>query len=60
MNMQHVLLGLVCLSIFLLYGNSRWDLPVLTIINRWLRWIIFSFAAAHLIQHLEREYDEHV
>lgn len=34
---------------FLAWWNTRQASPVLAIVNRWLRWVVFSMAAAYLI-----------
>ena len=41
-----VLLGFLLGSLFLGYANIRWELPLLSVFNRWSRWLISSFLLA--------------
>lgn len=36
-------------SFILLYGNIRWENPLITVVNRWVRWILFSLLIAYLL-----------
>lgn len=33
------------ISVLIAYGNNRWGSPLLAIVNRWLRWVVFAIAA---------------
>lgn len=46
----NVVLVIALLSVFLTYGNNRWGSPVVAIVNRWLRWLLFAALAA-LLSH---------
>lgn len=39
-------------SVFLVYGNNRWGSPVIAIVNRWLRWIVFAVGLAVVSREL--------
>ncbi len=39
-------------SILLVYGNQRWASPVIAILNRWLRWIVFAAGIAVVSREL--------
>lgn len=39
-------------SILLVYGNNRWASPVIAIVNRWLRWIVFAVGIALVSREL--------
>ena len=47
---DYALLTAIILSLVLLQLNQRQGLPALTIINRWLRWFIFAFGAAAIVE----------
>lgn len=47
---DYALLTAIILSLVLLQLNQRQGLPALTIINRWLRWFIFAFGAAAMVE----------
>ena len=47
-----VLVGLLLFSLFLSYGNLRWELPLLSVANRWMRWIICSLLIASFATQL--------
>jgi len=44
----YFLLGAIVLSLALAQLNQRLGSPVVAILERWLRWLIFGFGAAHL------------
>lgn len=48
--LSYIILGLVGVSFCLTCGNARWKFPFLTIVNRWLRWILFSLLVAYFIR----------
>jgi hypothetical protein len=52
MNPDYALLSAIILSLVLLQLNQRQGSPVLAIINRWLRWFIFAFGAAAIVEDL--------
>lgn len=41
-----IVLGLLAITLLLAFGNARWGLPLLGIVNRWLRWITFALIFA--------------
>lgn len=51
--MVQVLFLVIILSLTLLYGNILWNSPFVAIINRWLRWILFSVLFAYFSKELE-------
>jgi len=44
----YFILGAIVLSLALAQLNQRLGSPVVAILERWLRWLIFGFGAAHL------------
>lgn len=52
MEIYHYILGLILVSIALSYGNARWGLPTVAILNRWMRWILFSLVFALFVQQM--------
>ncbi len=48
--MAYTIIGGGALFALTAWWNSRRACPVLGIVNRWLRWVVFSLAAAYLIQ----------
>lgn len=43
----YVIVALVTVSMVLVYvNNNRWASPVVSIVNRWLRWVIIALSAA--------------
>ncbi len=46
------LLAAMVLSLGLIQFNQRYGSPVLAIVNRWLRWLIFSFGSAYIFLDL--------
>ena len=49
----YILLGLLILNVFIYYFNGIWVSPLLGIVNRWLRWITFSFGLGFLTTQFE-------
>jgi hypothetical protein len=49
MDPAYPLLGAMAFSLILLQINQRVASPLISIVNRWLRWFIFSFGAAYVI-----------
>ncbi len=45
--------GLFLVSLLVTYGNMQWNLPVVGILNRWLRWVVLSLLTASLVIELE-------
>lgn len=39
-------------SVFLTYGNNRWGSPLIAILNRWLRWVLFALGLALISREL--------
>jgi hypothetical protein len=52
MNTDNVLLAAIIISMILLQLNQRKGSPILAIINRWLRWFIFAFGGAAILEDL--------
>lgn len=50
MNSDYALIAAMILSLILLQLNQRHGSPRLAIINRWLRWFIFAFGAAAIVE----------
>ncbi len=48
MQTTYFILGAIVASLVLMQMNQRLGSPVLSIIDRWLRWLVFSFGAAQL------------
>ena len=48
MPISYIVLGAVALSLLLIRLNQRLASPLLAIIDRWLRWLVFAFAGAEL------------
>lgn len=48
MQISFFIIGGVLLSLILMQVNQRRASPVLSIADRWLRWFVFAFGAAHL------------
>lgn len=38
------------------FGNARWAIPILEILNRWFKWILFSVGFAYIAVQLEWSY----
>jgi hypothetical protein len=53
MIVQYLLLAAIVLSLAIVQLNFRYASPLLAIVDRWLRWLIFSFGAAHFCLFLE-------
>ena len=47
------LIALMVVSLVLIQLNQRYDSPILAILNRWLRWLIFAFGAAYIVADFE-------
>jgi len=45
--------GLLIVSILVGYGNSHWGIPLIAVVNRWLRWVVFSLLIALLVTRME-------
>lgn len=59
MDISYLLLGAMVFSLVLLQVNQRLVSPLIAIINRWMRWLIFSFGIAYIVQEfgwLDRPY----
>lgn len=48
MQTTYFILGAIVVSLVLMQINQRMASPVLSILDRWLRWLVFSFGAAQL------------
>lgn len=53
MDPLYLTLGAMILFLVISLGNTRYGVPLLSIVNRWLRWIAFSSAIALVIQVTE-------
>lgn len=52
MDIGHVILSFTVISLMLHLLNSRVLMPAVTIVNRWVRWILFSLGMAYLANEL--------
>lgn len=50
--MHALILALLAFSFVLAYVNFRWSHPKLIIVNRWLRWVLFSLLFAEIVKEL--------
>lgn len=48
----NIVVVVAVISILITYGNYRWGSPLIAILNRWLRWIVFAFAFALITREL--------
>lgn len=48
MHTTYFILGAIAASLILMQVNQRLASPVLSILDRWLRWLVFTFGAAQL------------
>jgi len=53
MDPQYLLLVAILVSLALVQLNLRYASPLIAIADRWLRWLVFAFGAAHFCRHLE-------
>lgn len=51
--LNYVILVLMGIFFSLAFGNIRWKFPLLTIANRWFRWIFFSLFLAYFVHEWE-------
>ncbi len=57
MEKMNILFVLLTIFILLNIANRQWHIPLLTIINRWLRWMLFAFLfMLFIIKYFENEY----
>jgi hypothetical protein len=49
----YLILGAIVVSLVLMQVNQRLASPILSIVDRWLRWFIFAFGAAQLCRDFE-------
>jgi hypothetical protein len=47
---KYIILGLLLSSLFLMYGNRRWEIPILVVANRWINWILISLFVGYFAQ----------
>jgi hypothetical protein len=50
MEIGQIIVGFSAISLLLHLLNSRVLLPIVTIANRWVRWILFSLGVAYLVE----------
>ena len=48
-NATQITVSLLIILILISYGNLQWGSPLISIVNRWLRWIVFSLVVATLV-----------
>jgi hypothetical protein len=48
LHTTYFILGAIAVSLILMQVNQRVASPVLSIVDRWLRWLVFTFGAAQL------------
>lgn len=53
MDTQYFILGAIVLSLILGQLKQRYASPLLAIVDRWLRWLVFAFGAAQLCRDFE-------
>ena len=53
MQPSYLILGAIVLSLVLMQINQRLASPLLSIVDRWLRWFVFAFGAAQLCRDFE-------
>ena len=53
MEIPYLILGAILLSLILAQANQRTGSPLLAIIDRWLRWLVFAFGAAQVCQDFQ-------
>ena len=53
MQVPYFIFGAICLSFLLVQINQRVGSPVVAIVDRWLRWIIFPIVGARLCQDFD-------
>ncbi len=53
MQPPYLILAAILLSLLLLQVNQRAASPVIAIVDRWLRWLVFSFGAAQICRDFE-------
>lgn len=53
MEVPYILFGAICLSFVLMQVNQRLGSPVVAILDRWLRWVIFPLVGARLCQDFD-------
>lgn len=52
MDPKYFIFGAIVMSVVLIQLNQRYGSPVLAIINRWLRWMVFAFGGASIFQDM--------
>jgi len=52
-EIPYLILGAILLSLILAQANQRTGSPLLAIIDRWLRWLVFAFGAAQVCQDFQ-------
>ena len=53
MEPTYFTLSAMVLSLVLMQINRRMASPILSILDRWLRWVVFSLVSAHLVREFE-------
>lgn len=52
-EIPYLILGAILLSLVLAQANQRVGSPLLAIVDRWLRWLVFAFGAAQVCQDFQ-------
>lgn len=53
MNVEkYIMLVLMIIYLFSVYVNSRWQTPILMIVNRWINWIMISLIIGYLTHQI--------
>jgi len=52
-HLAYILIAAMALSMVLFQLNHRYASPMLAILNRWLRWLIFAFGGAYLVSDFD-------
>jgi hypothetical protein len=50
---SYLILAAILVSLVLMQVNQRMASPILSILDRWLRWVVFSLGAAHICTDFE-------
>ena len=53
MEIPYLILGAILVSLLLAQANQRVASPLLSIADRWLRWLVFAFGGAQVCQDFQ-------
>lgn len=46
---KFIILALMLVYLFLVYGNMRWQSPIVIVVNRWISWVMISLLIGYLM-----------